>query len=92
MSIPASVRSASPERCAEVPLPVEAKCSVPGRAFASSTSARTERTGRSGCTTSTIGCAASRATGEKSVTGLYGKLRYSVTLMAWVWLPAKPSV
>ena len=67
--MPAIVLKSSPARCDVVPLPADAKLSLPGFAFAYRMSSATEVTGSSGLTISIAAISVIRDTGAKSVTG-----------------------
>ena len=60
--------NSSPERWIEVPLPLDAKVSLPGSFFAASISSRTLLGGKEGAATSTLGTPATSETGAKSRT------------------------
>ena len=66
MSIPAMDLSSSALRCDELPLPTEAKLSLPGLALAYATSSCTDFTGSCDVTASTFGWLDVMITGARS--------------------------
>jgi len=84
MSMPAMVRKSSPARCDVVPLPAEAKLSLPGFALAYWISPATDVAGKSALTNSIAAISVMRETGAKSLTGSKRRLPYRAWLIAWV--------
>ena len=84
MSVPDIDLKSSPERCCDVPLPLDANVYLPGFALSSTISSVTFFAGTSGLTTSMFGTRASSTIGTKSLTGSYGRLLYSDALIACV--------
>src|SRR4029079_7266367 len=76
ISTPVIVLNSSPDRWIDVPLPDDAKLSLPGFAFAYAISSCTDLNGNDGLTTSTFGTPATRITGAKSLTWSYGIFLY----------------
>ena len=69
MNVPVRLLNSSPVRWIEVPLPLEAMLSWPGRVFAYAMNSATLLTGSEGWTTITFGTAATLVTGTKSLSG-----------------------
>jgi hypothetical protein len=69
ISTPAMPLNSSPERCCDVPLPLEAKFQLPGFAFMSLMSSATFLAGMSLLTTSMFGTRAISVIATKSFTG-----------------------
>ena len=69
MSTPAMLLNSSPDRCCDVPLPLEAKVYLPGFFFISAMSSATVFAGTSLFTTSMLGTRAISVIGTKSFTG-----------------------
>ena len=78
MSMPARVLNSSTARCDEVPLPNEAKLSLPGLALASATSWLTVLASKLGCAISTWFTRATSETGVKSLIGSQGAFCISI--------------
>ena len=81
MSIPVMLLSNSPARWLVEPLPDDPQNSVPGFALARATSSVTLPTPTDGCTASTIGTEAIRATGANALDGSYRRSLYSSVLI-----------
>ena len=92
MSTPAMLLKSSPDRCCDVPLPLEANVYLPGFAFISATSSATFFAGTFGLMTSRFGSRAISVIGTKSRTGSYGRLLYSDALIACVLIVPPTSV
>ena len=86
------VRKSSPARCDVVPLPADAKFTLPGLAFAYWISPVTDVTGSSGFTNSIAAISVIRETGAKSLTGSKRRFVYSAGLIACVPLVPYSSV
>ena len=69
MSTPAMLLKSSPDRCCDVPLPLDANEYLPGFAFNNAMSSATFFAGISGLTTSMFGTRAISVIGTKSFTG-----------------------
>jgi len=69
ISTPVIVLNSSPERCCDVPLPLDAKLYLPGLALSSAINSRTSFAGNSGLTTSMFGTRTISVIGAKSRTG-----------------------
>ena len=67
-----------------MPLPDDAKLSLPGFALAYAISSCTDLAGTDGWTTSTLGTPATSTTGTKSFTWSYGIFSYRLGLIACV--------
>ena len=77
--IPAFCWNISVKRCGVPPSDDTAMLSLPGRAFARSTSSATVRAGTDGWTSSRFGTSATTTIGTRSRAGAYGSFGYSAT-------------
>ena len=85
MSTPAIVLNSSPDRCCDVPLPLEANEYLPGLALSSAISSFTSFAGSAGLITSMFGTRAISVIGDEVLApGRSGRFLYSDALIACV--------